>query len=162
MAEDQPAEIQEPGPVVCPVCSAEFKTAQGLAGHRRFRHGDAEKDAQANRSQRQRMEILEGYETDSLIPPATAVLIARLKRRYGDRRGRKGDTNCLICGAVTRTPQGLAGHMRHRHSAGSSSTAGKDLGKAADLLRYLHATELPEPIAEAVWEKIFRFSGFRW
>ena len=149
-------------PVSCPVCRAEFKTAQGLAGHQRFRHADAEKDAEANRAQRQRLEMLGGYEADSLIPPATAVLIARLKRRYGDRRGLKGDTNCVVCGAVCRTPQGLAGHMRHRHSAGSSSIAGKDLGKAADLLRYLHATELPEPIAEAVWEKIFRLSGFRW
>ncbi len=149
-------------PVSCPVCSAEFKTAQGRAGHHRFRHADAEKDAETNRSQRQRLNTLEGYEADSLITPAAAVLIARLKRRYGDRRGMMGDTNCVICGAVCRTSQGLAGHMRHRHIAGSSSTAGRDLGRAADLLRYLHATELPEPITEAVWEKIFRLSGFRW
>ena len=162
MPEDRVQTESTPRLVSCPVCSAEFKSSQGLAGHQRFRHADAEKDAAANRSQRQRLDMLAGYEADSLIPPATAVLIARLKRRYGDKRGRKGDTNCLVCGAVCRTSQGLAGHMRHRHSAGSSSTAGKDLGRAADLLRYLRATELPEPIAEAVWEKIFRLSGFRW
>jgi hypothetical protein len=148
--------------VACPVCGAQFKTPQGLSGHRRFRHGDARRDAQANRAQTARLELLGEYEENPNIPPNTAVLIARLKRRYGDRRGIRSDTNCVVCGAVCKTAQGLAGHMRHRHGAGTSTAPGNDLRLAGELVRYIDAIELPEPVEEAVWEKVLRLSGFRW
>ncbi len=147
--------------VSCNRCSAEFKTAQGLAGHLRFRHGDPGREAEADRAHRQRLETLSDYEEDPAVPPATAVLIARLKRRYGDMKGRSGPTNCVVCGAQCRTSQGLAGHMRHRHGAGR--TAGSsDRDRAGELLQFLHSSQLLDPVSEAVWEKVLRLSGFRW
>jgi|GEM_PF-3509228 ribosomal protein S27E len=147
--------------VNCPVCGAQFKTPQGLAGHKRFRYGDARADADATRAQSARLELLEEFEENPNVPPNTTVLMARLNRRYGDRRGIRSDTDCVVCGAVCKTSQGLAGHMRHRHGAGTTAP-GNDARLAAELVRYIAVTELPEPIEEALWEKILRLSGFRW
>jgi hypothetical protein len=143
----------------CRQCGAVFRTAQGLAGHRRFRHGDAEWSASVDRAQAQRMQLLDTFQTLPELPKATALLIARLQARYGGRRGQRSATDCVVCGAVCKTPQGLSGHMRYRHGAGAQRT---DRHTAADLIRYLTTNRLPEPVAEAIWEKVLRLEGFRW
>ena len=156
---------QQGSPVSCPQCSDQFKSAQGLAGHKRFRHADSERDAEITRSQGQKLESLQAFADDPDLTPGTAVLIARLNRKYGARKGKRSDTNCLVCSAVCRTPQGLSGHMRHQHGARAgttTATAAEDLRKTGDLLRYIRATSLPEPVLEAIWEKVLRLSGFRW
>lgn len=143
----------------CEQCGAGFRTSQGLAGHMRFRHGDASWSASVDRAREQRAESLASFSAMPAIPRSTALLIAKLQRRYGTQHREPSPTDCVICGAVCKTSQGLSGHMRYRHGAGGQ---GPDRRNAAELVRYVQMHTLPEPVAEAVWEKILRMEGFRW
>ena len=144
---------------VCQQCGASFRTNQGLAGHGRFRHADAEWSATVDRAREQRAESLASFASMGSLPRATALLIAKLQRRYGPRRRDPSPTDCVICGAVCKTSQGLSGHMRYRHGAGGQRP---DRRSAAELVRYVQTHNLPEAVAEAVWEKVLRMEGFRW
>ena len=145
--------------VPCSQCGADFRTAQGLAGHRRFRHVDREWAESTDRTQAQRLKALEAIAATPNLPPGVEFLIARMLRKYGSARSSPGPSDCLVCGVVCRTPQGLAGHMRHRHGAGWGRA---DRGTSAALVRWLNTGRPAEPIAEAVWEKVLRMEGFRW
>lgn len=147
------------GRVLCRQCGASFKSAQGLAGHRRFRHGDAEWSAAVDRAQAQRLEALQSFAEVPGLPTSIALLVAKLQRRYSARKNEPGPTDCVICGAITRTPQGLSGHMRYRHGAGGQKT---DRRAAAELIRYINTARVPPMVAEALWEKVLRLEGFRW
>ncbi len=125
----------------------------------RFRHGDAEWSAAVDRAQAQRVEALESFAAMSNLPRATALLIAKLLRRYSEHHRGPGPTDCVVCGAVCKTPQGLSGHMRYRHGAGGQKA---DRRGAAELIRFLQTTRLPPIVSEAVWEKVLRMEGFRW
>lgn len=145
--------------VLCDVCGAGFKSKQGLAGHLRFRHSDASWSASVDRAREQKAESLASFSSMPALPRATALLIAKLQRRYGGRRQDPSPTDCVICGAVCKTSQGLSGHMRYRHGAGGIKP---DRRSSAELIRYAQRNTLPELVTEAVWEKILRMEGFRW
>ena len=145
--------------VQCKQCNQHFKTSQGLAGHMRFRHGDAEWSAAVDRAQKQRLELLESFAAMPTLPASVALLVAKLRQKYGDHRTGPEETSCVICGVVSKTPQGLSAHMRFRHGAGISKSGA---GMSGELLRILSRYSLPEPVAEAVWEKVLRLEGFRW
>ncbi|NQU96555.1 MAG: hypothetical protein HQ548_02765 [Chloroflexi bacterium] len=145
--------------VQCRLCGQHFKTPQGLAGHMRFRHGDAEWSAAVDRAQEQRLELLESFADMPTLPSSVALLVAKLRQKYGDRRTVPGETRCVICDIVCKTPQGLAAHMRFRHGSGTSRSGS---GRSGELLRILSRYSLPEPVTEAVWEKVLRLEGFRW
>lgn len=144
---------------VCDQCGAGFRSKQGLAGHTRFRHSDASWSASVDRAREQKAESLASFSATPSLPRATALLIAKLQRKYGGRRQDPSPTDCVICGAVCKTSQGLSGHMRYRHGAGGAKP---DRRSAAELVRYAQTHSLPEPVAEAVWEKVLRMEGFRW
>jgi len=145
--------------VQCELCKQVFKTPQGLAGHMRFRHGDAEWSAAVDRAQKQRLELLESFAAMPALPSSTALLVAKLRQKYGDHRTGPAETSCVICGIVCKTPQGLSAHMRFRHRAGTSRS---EAGKSGELLRMLSRHSFPDPVVEAVWEKVLRLEGFRW
>ena len=144
---------------ICEQCGASFRTRQGLAGHMRFRHSDASWSASIDRAREQKAESLASFSSMPSLPRSTALLIAKLQRKYGGRRQEPSPTDCVICGAVCKTSQGLSGHMRYRHGAGVQKS---DRRSSAELVRYLQKYTLPEPIKEAVWEKVLRMEGFRW
>ncbi len=144
---------------LCEQCGAGFRSRQGLAGHIRFRHSDASWSASVDRAREQKAESLASFSAMPALPRATALLIAKLQRRYGGRRQDPSPTDCVICGAVCKTSQGLSGHMRYRHGAGGQKP---DRRSAAELVRYAQTHSLPEPVSEAVWEKVLRMEGFRW
>ena len=143
----------------CPQCGAVFRTAQGLAGHKRFRHGDPDWSAAVDRAQAQRLQLLESFQSLTELPRSTALLIAKLQARYGERRKTPSATDCVLCGAVCKTPQGLSGHMRYRHGAGAQRT---DKHAATELIRFLTSNRVPELVSEALCEKVLRLEGFRW
>jgi len=145
--------------VQCPLCKQHFRTPQGLAGHTRFRHGDAEWSAVVDRAQKQRLETLDSFAAMPTLPASIALLVAKLRQKYGEGRTRPGDTTCVVCGAQFKTSQGLSAHMRFRHGAGAPQSAA---GSSAELLRALSRYSFSEPVAEAVWEKVLRLEGFRW
>lgn len=144
---------------ICDQCGAGFRSKQGLAGHVRFRHADVSWSASVDRGREQKAESLASFSAMPALPRSTALLIAKLQRRYGSRRQDPSPTDCVICGAVCKTSQGLSGHMRYRHGAGGTRP---DRRSAAELVRYAQTHALPEPVAEAVWEKVLRMEGFRW
>ncbi len=125
----------------------------------RFRHEDLEWSAAVDRAQRQRLETLDSFAAMPSLPPAVELLVAKLRQKYGEHRIGPGSTTCVVCGAVCKTPQGLSGHMRYRHGANPSRA---EPGRSAELLRLLAQRSFPEPVAEAVWEKVLRLEGFRW
>lgn len=112
-----------------------------------------------DRARELKAESLASFSAMPSLPRSTALLIAKLQRRYGGRRQDPAPTDCVICGAVCKTSQGLSGHMRYRHGAGGTRP---DRRSAAELVRYAQTNALPEPVAEAVWEKVLRMEGFRW
>jgi hypothetical protein len=93
------------------------------------------------------------------LPQPTQLLIAKLHRKY--TAGKKTDppTDCVLCGAICKTPQGLSGHMRYRHGFGGQKA---DPRATTDLVRYVQSNEMPDIVREAIWEKILRLEGFRW
>jgi hypothetical protein len=125
----------------------------------RFRHGDPEKSAELDRAHRQRLETLDSFAAMPDLPASIALLVSKLRQKYGNRRAAPGDTRCLVCGAECKTSQGLSAHMRFRHGAGASSSG---FGSPAELLRALARHTYPEAIEEAIWEKVLRLEGFRW
>lgn len=145
--------------VQCTLCDQRFKTPQGLAGHMRLRHGDAEWSAAVDRAQCQRLELLDSFASMPVLPASVALLVAKLRQKYGSRRTGSPQTECVICGIRCKTSQGLSAHMRFRHGAGSPRSAAR---RSAELLRVLSRYSLPEPVVEAVWEKVLRLEGFRW
>ncbi|MDA1297854.1 MAG: C2H2-type zinc finger protein [Chloroflexi bacterium] len=151
--------VQTARAAVCDQCGAGFRSNQGLAGHTRFRHADASWSASVDRAREQKAESLASFSAMPALPGATALLIAKLQRRYGTRRHDPSPTDCVICNAVCKTSQGLSGHMRYRHGAGGAKPNRRS---AAELVRYVQTHSLPEPVAEAVWEKVLRMEGFRW
>ena len=158
--EQQPGDRQgEKQFATCPQCGAEFKTPQGLSGHIRFRHGDAEWSERVDRAQAQRLDTLDSLATMPNLPPPVALLIARLRRKYSREGTARPATDCVICGAVCKTSQGLAGHMRYRHGAGGQRNSRQS---AAELIRFLNTNTVSAVVAEAIWEKILRLEGFRW
>lgn len=93
------------------------------------------------------------------LPQPTQLLIAKLHRK--NTAGKKSDppTDCVLCGALCKTPQGLSGHMRYRHGFGANKS---DPRATTELVRYVQSNEMPEIAREAIWEKILRLEGFRW
>ncbi len=144
---------------VCPQCESLFKSRQGLAGHMRFRHGNAEWSDAVDRAKAQRVDTLMSFSGMSGLPQSTQLLIARLHRKHTTGKKTDPPTDCVLCGAVCKTPQGLSGHMRYRHGFGPQKT---DPKATTELVRYVQAHEMPEVAREAIWEKILRLEGFRW
>ncbi|MDA1279383.1 MAG: hypothetical protein O3B95_05000 [Chloroflexi bacterium] len=136
-----------------------FKSAQGLAGHLRFRHGDAEWSDAVDRANAQRIDTLTSFSSMPGLPQSTQLLVAKLHRKY--TRGKKVEppTDCVLCGALCKTPQGLSGHMRYRHGYGRIKS---DPRATTELVRYVQTHDVPEVVREAIWEKILRLEGFRW
>ena len=130
-----------------------------MAGHKRFRHSDPEWAASVDRGRRQRVEALSSFAAMPGLPRPTALLIAKLQRKYTVTRREAPPTDCVICGAICKTSQGLSGHMRYRHGAGGQPS---DRRSIAELVRYSQTHNLPAAVAEAVWEKVLRMEGFRW
>jgi hypothetical protein len=125
----------------------------------RFRHGDAEWSERVDRAQAQKMETLDSFATMPGLPTSIALLVTKLRRRNSADGGARPATDCVICGAVCKSSQGLAGHMRYRHGAGGQRN---DRRSAAELIRFLNSNSVPLMVAEALWEKILRLEGFRW
>jgi len=144
---------------ICPQCESLFKSRQGLAGHMRFRHGNAEWSDAVDRAKAQRVDTLMSFSGMSGLPQSTQLLIARLHRKHTTGKKTDPPTDCVLCGAVCKTPQGLSGHMRYRHGFGSQKS---DPRATTELVRYVQAHEMPEVAREAIWEKILRLEGFRW
>lgn len=159
MATESQADDRQRQPATCPQCGAEFKTTQGLSGHKRFRHGDSEWAERVDRAQAQRLETLDSFATMPGLPPSIALLVTKLRRRYSQEGQARPATDCVICGAVCKTSQGLAGHMRYRHGAGGERNNRRS---AAELIRFLNSNTVPTVVSEAIWEKILRLEGFRW
>jgi len=136
-----------------------FKSRQGLAGHRRFRHGNAEWSDAVDRSRAQRFYTLTSFAGMPDLPQSTQLLIARLHRRYTSGKKTAPPTDCVLCGAVCKTAQGLSGHMRYRHGFGPQKN---DPRATTELVRFVQANEMPDVAREAIWEKILRLEGFRW
>ncbi|MCZ6538977.1 MAG: hypothetical protein O6922_04025 [Chloroflexi bacterium] len=147
------------GRAVCPQCESVFKTTQGLAGHLRFRHGNAEWSDAVDRAKAQRVDTLSSFSGLPGLPQSTQLLIARLHRKYTTGKKTNPPTDCVLCGAVCKSPQGLSGHMRYRHGFGSQK---HDPRATTELVKYVQAHEMPEVAREAIWEKILRLEGFRW
>ncbi len=148
-----------PNRAVCPQCEAVFKSRQGLAGHLRFRHGNAEWSDAVDRAKAQRINTLSSFAGMPGLPQSTQLLIAKLHRKYTAGKKVNPPTDCVLCGAVCKTPQGLSGHMRYRHGFGAQKS---DPRATAELVRYVQSNEMPEIAQEAIWEKILRIEGFRW
>lgn len=145
--------------VKCPQCEAVFKSSQGLAGHRRFRHGNTEWSEAVDRSRAQKLEALNSFSSLPGLPQPTQLLIAKLHRKLASANKVSPPTDCVLCGAVCKTAQGLSGHMRYRHGYGVQRS---DPRAAIELVRYAQTNDLPELVREAIWEKILRLEGFRW
>ncbi len=140
-------------------CDAVFKSSQGLAGHLRFRHGNAEWSDAVDRAKAQRIDTLTSFSGMRGLPQPTQLLIAKLHRKYTDGNKSKPPTDCVLCGAICKTPQGLSGHMRYRHGYGAQKA---DPRSTTELIRYVQTNEIPDVVQEAIWEKILRLEGFRW
>lgn len=136
-----------------------FKSTQGLAGHIRFRHGNAEWSDAVDRAKAQRIDTLTSFASMQELPQPTQLLIAKLHRKYTAGNKSNPPTDCVLCGAITKTPQGLSGHMRYRHGFGAQKV---DPRATTELVRYVQSNEMPELAKEAIWEKILRIEGFRW
>ena len=149
----------KPKQAVCPQCDAVFKSAQGLSGHIRFRHGNSEWSDAVDRARAQRIDTLTSFAGMPDLPQPTQLLIAKIHRKYTAGKKSEPPTDCVLCGAVCKTPQGLSGHMRYRHGFGAQKT---DPRAATELVRFVQTTDMPELAKEAIWEKILRIEGFRW
>lgn len=93
------------------------------------------------------------------LPQPTQLLIAKLHRKYTAGKKSEPPTDCVLCGAICKTPQGLSGHMRYRHGFGAQKA---DPRATTELVRFVQSNEMPEVAREAIWEKVLRLEGFRW
>jgi|TARA_Y100000294_G_C8352828_1_gene255457 hypothetical protein len=93
------------------------------------------------------------------LPQSTQLLIAKLHRKYTAGKKSSPPADCILCGAVCKSPQGLSGHMRYRHGFGAQKN---DPRATTDLVKYVQTHEMPDVAREAIWEKILRLEGFRW
>lgn len=105
------------------------------------------------------MDTLASFSGMAGLPQPTRLLIARLHRKYTTGTKSSPPTDCVLCGAVCKTPQGLSGHMRYRHGSGPQKN---DPRATAELVRYVQTHDMPDVAREAIWEKVLRLEGFRW